>query len=135
MQRFEQRKRDSQRAAEWLKKNQEELVEAATKAVLDTDSSLTKASGTLDSPDKVQRLRWDIDDYIDWLRTSLELGAIIRLEETDLTPTLSNSRIAYVAAFSFIKERAARNLSNGTAEELEVVLNYLINSLSPASSE
>lgn len=104
-------------------------------AFLDAYSSLTEASEELDSPDKVQRFRWDIDDYIDWLRSSLEIGAIIPLEETDLTPTLSNSRIAYVAAFSFIKERAERELSNGVAEELEVVLSYLINYFSPASSE
>jgi energy-coupling factor transporter ATP-binding protein EcfA2 len=135
LQRFEQRMGNSRRTAEWLKENQEELIETATLAALDAGSSLTKAGGTLDSPDKVQRFRWDIDDYIDWLRTSLELGAIIPLEETDLTPTLSNSRISYVAAFNFIKERAERELSNGVAEELEVVLSYLINYFSPASSE
>ena len=135
LQRFEQRMGNSQRAAEWLKENQEELIETATLAALDVGSSLTKAGGTLDSPDKIQRFRWDIDDYIDWLGSSLEIGAIIPLEETDLTPTLSNSRIAYVAAFSFIKERAERELSNGVAEELEVVLSYLINYFSPASSE
>jgi hypothetical protein len=135
LQRFEQRMGNSKRAAEWLKENQEELIETATLAALDVGSSLTKAGGTLDSPDKVQRFRWDIDDYIDWLRSSLEIGAIIPLEETDLTPTLSNSRIAYVVAFSFIKQRAERELSNGVAEELEVVLSYLINYFSPASSE
>ncbi len=135
LQRFEQRMGNSQRAAEWLKENQQELIETATLAALDESSSLTKADGTLDSPDKVQRFRWDIDDYIDWLRSSLELGAIIPLEETDLTPTLSNSRIAYIAAFSFIKERTERELSNSVAEELEFILSYLINYFSPASSE
>lgn len=135
LKRFDRRMESSKRAAEWLKENQEELVEAVAEAFLDAYSSLIEASEELDSPDKVPRFRWDIDDYIDWLRSSLEIGAIIPLEETDLTPTLSNSRIAYVAAFSFIKERAERELSNGEAEELEVVLSYLINYFSPASSE
>lgn len=126
---------NSKRAAEWLKENQEELIETATLAALDAGLSLTQAGVTLDSPDKVQRFRWDTDDYIDWLRSSLELGAIIPLEETDLTPTLTSSRSAYIAAFCLIKEKVMRDLSDGVAEELEVVLNYLINYFSPASSE
>jgi hypothetical protein len=126
LQRFEQRMGNAQKAAKWLNYNQETLVETAAKATLDADTNLTKSGGVMDSPDKVQRFRWDVDDYIDWLRSSLELGAIIPLEETDLIPTLSSSA-AYAAAFDFIKEKAVIDLSDDIAGELEVCLSYLIN--------
>jgi hypothetical protein len=130
LQRFDQGMGNWQKVAEWLKKNQQELVETASEAAIKADSDLTKAGGVLDSPDKVQRFCRDINDYINWLRRSFELGSIIRLEKTHLTPTVPHSISAYVTAFDFIKERSAKDLSSSVSEELELVINYLIHYLS-----
>jgi hypothetical protein len=82
----------------------------------------------------VQHLNQDISDYIGWLYESIKLGAIIPLEETDLTPTLPPN--IYAAAFNFIKvKQVAKNLSSGVAEEIEGYLDVLINYFFAASSE
>ncbi|MDF5732599.1 MAG: hypothetical protein PUP92_32545 [Rhizonema sp. PD38] len=134
LQRFEKRIGNSQRAAQWLKENQAILVETATEAALNKDSSLTQLGGPANSLDKNQRFRWDIEEYIDWLCSCLELGAIIPLEETDLIPTLRAS--AYAEAFDFIKrERIAKDLPEGVAEELKGIFSYLINYFSAVPSE
>jgi predicted transcriptional regulator len=132
---FGQRIENSRTAAEWLKKNKEILISLLKKVAfvtLSEDFSITKAGRPVESPDKVQRFLWDIDDYIDWLYSSLELGTIIPLEDTALTPTLPSS--VYATAFNFIKEKAVRDLSDGVAEELEIFLNYLINYLTQNQS-
>jgi energy-coupling factor transporter ATP-binding protein EcfA2 len=125
IERFEQRMRVSEIAAEWLDRNRETLVRASADYALATDSSLTSLGGSADSQEKIKRFHGNIDDYIDWLCYSLNLGMPIPLDEVEITPILPDS--AYAAAFNFInREMVSNKLSDKVAEELEAYINYLI---------
>ncbi|MBP5974634.1 caspase family protein [Brasilonema sp. CT11] len=133
IERFEQRMQASKIAAEWLDRNRETLVKASADYALATDSSLTFPGGSADSQEKIKRFHGNIDDYIDWLCYSLNLGMPIPLGEVEITPLLPDS--AYAAAFNFInREMVSNKLSDNIAEELEAYINYLITYFSSTSS-
>jgi energy-coupling factor transporter ATP-binding protein EcfA2 len=133
LQRFESRMANSKVAAKWVKDNRKMLVKQAVKAVIEHNLNLPQTVDA-DSSSLVQRLTRDVSDYLGWLYESLELGAIIPLEEIDLIPVLPGS--IYAVAFDFIKrEKVVKNLSNGVAHELEGMLDALINYFYTAPSE
>lgn len=133
LQRFESRMANSVRAAEWLKENRKIIVKQAVQEVLEHNRNLMPTLEFDKYSSLVQRLNQDISDYTGWLYESIKLGAIIPLEETDLTPTLPPN--IYAAAFNFIKvQQVAKNLPSDVVEEIEGYLDVLINYFSAAAS-
>ncbi len=128
---FENRMANSLTAAEWLKDNRQILIEQAVKEVFHNPSLIQTLDA--DSSILIQRLTQDINDYMGWLYESLKVGAIIPLDETDLTPSLPIS--VYTAAFNCIK-KVTNNLSDrGATKELKGMLDVLINYFSTNCSD
>jgi hypothetical protein len=97
---------------------------------------LTQDNALEDPPNLTQRFQTDVDAYLDWLHSSLQLGAVIPLDKTDLKTPLIPNHSAYAAAFVHIKQEVENSyLPVSIVMELEGMLDYLINYFSPVSSE
>ncbi len=119
IQRFKERMKNSHFAARWLDFNRGDLVREATKFAFGETFDLDSLK------QEVQQFEWDVDDYIDWLRQSLNLGKPIPLSDVDIAPSFEHE--LYRAAFRFIEtEKVVHQLPDQVAEEIEGYLDYLI---------
>jgi len=116
IEKLKQRIQSCQQGVKWLEEHREELVQ-----------DVAQCDGlALNYSTDTQQFKWDVDDYIDWLCYSMNLGKPIPLEEYEIIPLLPSGD--YVKAFIFVKQKAVSSqISPDGFEAIEAYLDYLIN--------
>ena len=102
-------------AESWVELNRQSIIKSTVKHVIEKCNQETETSV----------LEQDIDDYLDWIKWSLGRGYPISLEEIHLKPRVSGHLLS--EAFQFIKkERISRELTDSSADEINLFINELI---------
>jgi hypothetical protein len=122
---FRKRMQVYQASAIWLDRNREELVSSAVKYVLTHNPRILQNKSETEQEDLIRKFKSNVDDYIDWIRFSLNRGRPINLAKINLQPEVPG--FALVEAFKFIKkERAAQELPDDVADELGSFVSDLV---------
>ncbi|NJM68846.1 MAG: TIR domain-containing protein [Scytonema sp. RU_4_4] len=114
-----------QKVLEWLDGDRVKLLaEETVKEVFTEHPEWENLEEKVGSPEKIKQFRYDIEDYLRWLRRSTTVYQPLPLEQIDITPTLN--RDVYLEAFKVIQKKASRELSPDEVGALEIYTSYLI---------
>ena len=112
---LQERTKRARVAENWIEINKKSLVKGAVEHISEKYPQETKVS----------ILEHDMDDYLDWVWWSLRKGYPISLKEIQLKPRVSGLFLS--EAFRFIKkERISRELTDKSADEINLFINELI---------
>lgn len=121
-------------AATWLADNRENLAKAAVQHVLKEHPELKNSGEAVDSPEKIKRLSWDIDDCLDITSRYLARGEAPELLLRGITDEPALTVVEpYVRVLEFIRDHkiseaeSVKEISGRASEELRGYLNYIIN--------
>ena len=124
---YERRVANSQRAAEWIEAEHENLLRLLTLSVSSINSETAFTSKHLRSEFEEHRVKSNIHSYMNWIIQCLKCNNI--LVDTLVPPDSGIEALIYAQAFSRLSTVALRSLSPEVVHEIDNYVTYIMNYL------